>query len=455
MSATPPRSDADVPRSGETQTIWLPADDPDRLGLAEEVHSRPSERVRTPSRVTWIAIRISAEERAAEFEQLRGLASVLGVREPGTNAVHWSAENAGLQIRWERHGEFSSWQFQTPGESAAPFADAPIARLPPAWLAALPGRTIVAAHALLLRAPATCPDPAALREYFGNHTLVGAEVGGGAAWVFTDFKLHPDGLSRFVILDRHLTEGQAGRTLQRLFEIETYRMLALLALPITRHLWPVAADMEQTLSGLTGEIAVQSASDERLLGKLTRLAAQLEHELAQVQMRFAATRAYREIVAARTGELRESRLAGIQTIGEFLTRRFGPAMATITSMERRLETLSERIAQVSALLSTRVDITREAQSHELLASLNRRAQVQLHLQQAVEGLSIAAIVYYAAGLVAYLAKSLKAISGVKLDVDATVGLAIPVIFVVSVWAMRRAHKRVSHLARGPGGADPG
>ncbi|MBS0379705.1 MAG: DUF3422 domain-containing protein [Proteobacteria bacterium] len=454
MSTTPTRPN-DLSVSGEDRTPEFPADDPDRSALAEEVHSRPSERVSTPSRVTWIAIRMTVEERTSEFEQLCRLAALLGVRAPGTNAVHWSADSKGLQIRWERHGEFSSWQFQVPGESSAPFSDSPIARLPSAWLASLPGRTIVAAHALLLRAPAVIPDTAGMRPYFGNQPLVGGEVGGGAAWVFTDFKVHPDGFSRFLILDRSLTERQAGRTLQRLFEIETYRMLALLALPITRRLWPVVGDMEHTLAALTGEIAVQGASDERLLGKLTKLAAQLEHEFAQVQMRFAATRAYRDIVAARTGELRENRVPGIQTIGEFLTRRFGPAMATIASMERRLQTLSERVAQVSSLLSTRVDITREAQSQELLASLNRRAEVQLHLQQAVEGLSIAAIVYYAAGLVAYLAKSLKSISGMKIDVDATVGVAIPVIIVISVWAMRRAHQRVSHLARGPDGTTQG
>jgi magnesium chelatase subunit I len=143
----------------------------------------------------------------------------------------------------------------------------------------------------------------------------------------------------------------------------------------------------------------------------------------------------------RIGELREKRLPGVPTIEEFMARRFRPAVATCATVSQRLHDLSERVAQASALLSTRVDITRERQNQALLASMDRRAKLQLRLQQTVEGLSVAAICYYVAGLVGYGAKGLKA-GGLPLDADLLTGLSIPLVAVAVVLAVRRARQRV-------------
>jgi uncharacterized membrane-anchored protein len=124
-----------------------------------------------------------------------------------------------------------------------------------------------------------------------------------------------------------------------------------------------------------------------------------------------------------------------------MARRFTPAVATCTTVSQRLHDLSERVAQASGLLSTRVDIARERQNQSLLASMDRRAKLQLRLQQTVEGLSVAAITYYAAGLVGYLAKGLKA-GGAPVNADLAVALAIPVLVIVVVWTVRRARKKV-------------
>jgi uncharacterized membrane-anchored protein len=110
-------------------------------------------------------------------------------------------------------------------------------------------------------------------------------------------------------------------------------------------------------------------------------------------------------------------------------------------VSQRLLDLSERVAQASALLATRVGIAREGQNQALLASMDRRAKLQLRLQQTVEGLSVAAIVYYAAGLVGYLAKGAKA-TGLRLDNDLVVGLAVPVLALLALWTVRRARRHV-------------
>ena len=129
-----------------------------------------------------------------------------------------------------------------------------------------------------------------------------------------------------------------------------------------------------------------------------------------------------------------------------MARRFAPAVATCNTVSQRLHDLSERVAQASALLSTRVDITRERQNQALLASMDRRAKLQLRLQQTVEGLSVAAIVYYVAGVIGYLAKGLKA-GGVHIDPDLTVGLVIPVVAVGVMLGLRRAHQRIANAER--------
>ena len=213
--------------------------------------------------------------------------------------------------------------------------------------------------------------------------------------------------------------------------------MALLALPLARRQSPRIQAIETSLAALTDAIAAEGGNDEALQQQLTRLAAEIESGLAASQFRFGACRAYAELVRTRIGELRERRLPGLQTVEEFMSRRFTPAVATVFSVEQRMQALSERVAQASSLLSTRVEIARERQNQALLASMNRRARLQLRLQQTVEGLSVAAIVYYCAGLVGYLAKALKA-GGMALNPDLAVGLSIPVLLVLVLLALRRA-----------------
>ena len=425
----------------------LPPDHPDRIGLAHEVHARPPEPLETPSRATYVAVLIDPAERAQEAAHLVELCGLFGVAAPAAGATHFRANLGLLRLKWERHGEFSGYTFFTAGHSSSPFSEPPALLLPAGWLAGLPGHTLVAAHAKLIEADGADTDPHFAARHFGGHIVVGSEVGDAAGTAYTDFRIHADGFSRFVLVNRSLTPRQSGRMLQRLFEIEAYRMMALLALPIARSQGHTLTAIEGALAALTKDIAVEGGDDEVLLQALTRLAADVESGLASSQFRFGACRAYFELVTTRIGELRERRLAGIQTIEEFMARRFTPAVQTCATVSQRLHDLSERVAQASALLSTRVDIARERQNGTLLASMDRRAKLQLRLQQTVEGLSVAAIVYYVGGLVSYLAKALKA-GGVKVDPDLIVGVAIPVVAVAVLLAVRRAHRRIRDAERG-------
>jgi uncharacterized membrane-anchored protein len=420
----------------------LPPDHPDRISLADEVHARPPEPLETPSRATYVAVLVEPDDRERELAHLGALCARHAVPGPGDSATHFSAALGALRVKWERHGEFSGYTFFTPGRSPEPYSEPPTSRLPPGWLASVPGATVVAAHAKLVPAREGLPDAAMLARHFGGNIAVGAEIGDGAGLAFTDFRIHADGCARFLVLDRSFTPRQAGRMLQRLFEIEAYRMMALLALPIARRQSPRIVAIEKSLAMLTDDIAREQAgshtqNDEALLQQLTRLAAEVESGLTASQFRFGACRAYFELVTRRITELRETRLDGVQTIEEFMARRFTPAVATCATVSQRLHDLSERVAQASALLSTRVEIARERQNQSLLSSMDRRARLQLRLQQTVEGLSVAAIVYYVAGLAGYGAKALKA-AGARIEPDLVVGIVIPVVAVLAMLAVRRA-----------------
>jgi uncharacterized membrane-anchored protein len=420
----------------------FPPNHAERYAMAEEVHARPPETVQPPARASYIAVLVDADDRAREFAHLEALCHRHAVPAPTAGATHFRVRLGGLRLKWERHGEFSGYLVVAAGGSR-PFAEPAVLGLPADWLAAVPGKTIAATHVDLLPGQGFATDAAALAELFdGPGGVAGSQIAEGAGAVFTDFRLHDDGFSRWLVLDHGLTPGQAGRTLQRLVEIEAYRSLTLLALPIARRQTPRMLAIERELASLTDGLAQGQGDDEQLLHELTRLAAEVESGLAASQFRFGACRAYFELVTRRVAELRESRLPGLQTIEEFMARRFTPAVATCQTAESRLHGLSERIARASNLLSTRVDIARERQNQALLASMDRRARLQLRLQQTVEGLSVAAIVYYMAGLVGYLAKGIKA-GGWRFEPDLIVGLAVPALAVLAFFVVRRARRHAA------------
>jgi len=426
--------------------MHLPGNHPARFVLTNEVHARPYEALEPPERAFYLAVMLDPIERDRERMHVVALCERYGVGAPPEDAIHFSLDLGPFRLRWERHSEFTTYTFFARGDSPEPFVRPASSIVPAEWLAGIPGQTMVAAHAALMPRDWPLPPPAGIAALFSGNTVVGAEIGDGVGVAFTDFRVHADGASRFLVVDRGLSRRQAGRMLQRLFEIETYRVLALLALPIARDASPEVSALERKLAEVTGTLAEPMDSDEKLLDELTRLAARGERLIAASRYRFGAARAYYDIVERRIAELRERRLPGTQTVAEFMTRRLAPAMATIESVGRRELEFSERVARASRLLSTRVDVARERQNQELLASMDRRAKLQLRLQETVEGLSVAAITYYVVGLVGYAAKALKA-AGAGVNPDIAMGVAIPIVAAIAALGVRQIRRSVVKAQR--------
>ncbi len=422
-----------------------------RERLAAELHARPPAPVASPARISRLALVTGEATAAAERGHLAALLGRFGVAGPPEDASHFSAEmpRAGWTLVWERHTEFSTYTVRVSGAAAEPFAESALARLPGDWLAGLPGELLVAVELVLLAPEQAAPMAEDLTRVFGGRAPAGSLVSSGRAAVWTDFVLRDDGAVRMLVHDRGLTRGQSGRLVQRLLEIETYRMMALLALPLAREVAPKVTAMERRLAELATSLeTLQAIEGERaMLRDLSLLAGEVESLAAETPYRFGAARAYHALVVRRIAELREARIEGLTTIAEFMERRLTPAMRTCESVHERLENLSRRVTRTGDLLRTRVDVTLEQQNLELLASMNRRARLQLRLQQTVEGLSVAAITYYVVGLVGYAAAA-GHVLGLPLAKEVVTALAIP-ITAFAVWrGLRRVRRALGEAGEG-------
>jgi uncharacterized membrane-anchored protein len=346
------------------------------------------------------------------------------------------------------HTEFVTWTFASRLNADHLDGREPgvaLQAVPQHWFASLPGECLVNLHLWIL-AGQESSSLGAIKHLLYDDTVVASKVAGGYAEVHTDFVVHADGFSRMVVLSDAMAPRRLGRLVQRLLEIETYRMVALLGLPAAREASLVLATAERELAELAQAIRSATREDEPLLlDRLTRLAGSVESQHAATHSRFSASAAYFELVDKRIAEIAESRLAGMQTIGEFMDRRLTPARSTCAWSAKRQDALSQRVSRISNLLRTRVEIEQQQSSQALLATMNSRQDLQLKLQSTVEGLSVAAITYYIVGLVSYLAKGAQH-WGWPWSAEMTAAAAIPVVAGSVWWSLRRMHHRFFNKA---------
>jgi uncharacterized membrane-anchored protein len=229
--------------------------------------------------------------------------------------------------------------------------------------------------------------------------------------------------------------------MQRLCEIETYKAMSMLGLARARDIGPEMNALEERLTTIVTSLSDAGLDAPQTLQSLLETSARLEQLVAHTSFRFGATGAYETIVNQRIEVLREARFVGRQTFGEFMLRRYDPAMRTVKSTETRLHRLSERAIRAGDLLRTRVEVERSAQNQSLLQSMDRRSDLQLRLQRTVEGLSVVAISYYAVGLALYVLAPLEKLQGVSKP-WLTAGVT-PVV-VLAVWFALRRIQRAMH-----------
>ena len=422
-------------------------DHPLRYALVNELHARPFPVLRAPCMASYIAIKepVSAHnrDRGADRAHLLALLDRHGSAHPQPGATHFSGAIGRSELKWESHTEFVTYSAFTPGLSARPFDPMEAEVFPADWMAAAPGKRLVS---VLIRVEEMPENRAKvlerLEEWFVAESLALSEVVDGAAIIAGDFRIDPGGQMRFAVFVRPgVGERRIGRIVQRLCEVETYRATAMLGLSRARDLSARLNALDPRLSALVAGLDTRDRSPEALLEDLLDISAELEALSARFTFRFGATAAYEAIVNQRVSVMREERIDGRQTFGEFMMRRFDPAMRTVKSTEQRLKAMTERAARAAELLRTRVDVDRSAQNQRLLESMDRRADLALRLQHTVEGLSVVAISYYAVSLAAYATYPLGKALGLSKEI-LTAALVLPVI--AGVWLMVRRIKQAMH-----------
>ena len=417
---------------------------PQRVVLHNEIHARPPEPLKAPLAISHLVQLCDTQEREASRAHLQRLLRDYHLPQPDAACTHLRMEVGRFRIRWELHTEFVSWTFLYParldnfGEREPECATDVI---PQDWLASLPGHCLVSLHLWVV--PSTDLDAGVLVKHVLNEdTLVASTVADGFGEVYTDFAIHADGFSRMVLLAGGMSPRRLGRLVQRLLEIESYRMAALLGLPAAREVSAVLASAERELAELAQAIRTATREDEPLLlDRLTKLAGQVESQHATTHSRLSASAAYFELVDKRIRDIAESRLPGMQTIRDFMDRRLTPARSTCEWAGRRQDALSQRVSRISNLLRTRVEIEQEQSSQALLKAMNQRQDLQIKLQSAVEGLSVVAITYYIVGLVSYLAKAAQYL-GWPWSPETSAAIAVPLVALLVWWMLRRLHRQL-------------
>jgi uncharacterized membrane-anchored protein len=423
--------------------MTLPKEHPLRYRLFNESHTRPYVDLTSPLQVSYLVLLTGEVTSKKECAHLSQLAEQYGVTPPIDNAVHYDANVGNFSIKWEKHTEFSSYTFTSTKQCQSPFSCKVINEVPEGWISSIEGELLIAQHIEILPKCEETLTEEAISKHFQTDSLVGSFVGGTAAQAWTDFKLQKDGFSEVLILNDCLTPQTMGRLVQHMLELETYRLLALLGLPLVEKYGMKITQLGASLTDITHRLSTTTNFEEEqtLLADLTTLEADIEQIIAATSYRFSATQAYKAIVNDRLQRIRENRIDGRQMLSKYLERRFQPAMNACESISSRLENLSVRVARASQILMARVDLALESQNQELLNSMNKRTDLQLRLQGTVEGLSIAAISYYIVGLTSYLARALNA-AGANLNIDLFVGVSIPIVVGV-VWLS--IHKIKKHI----------
>lgn len=416
-----------------------------RAAILAELHARPFLPLEAPRRIYHYAFATNHTEALADRAALEDLARARGVEPPLVGAKFHYFTFGDWRLRWEQHTEFTTYTWST-GEGAL----TPFHHTDPVVAGEIdfkpPGRLIVAMHIAVIDRTQQIET---LIEMFNSQSLCVIRADKNAANVITDFEPDRDGYTRFVLRLIDARPLEAGRLAQRLMEIETYRTMALLGLPLAREVSPELRAMEQELSDITQALrnAHESNDSHELLQRLSALLATSEALSNRTAFRFGASRAYHALVKNRLELLNESKEGAYSSVSNFLSARFDPAIDTCNAIEARQLRLSNDVERATNMMRTGVTLEMERQNSALLDDMNRRNRLQMRLNRMVQGISLAGLAYYLTGLFSYLAKGMKELGMLPKEISAETASAFALpIALLFAWAFMARVKVLSRRA---------
>ncbi len=414
-----------------------------RNALLDELHARPRPLLGAPCLVTRLDIQVELQDMDAHGQRLAEHVDI------DPNARHATFKMGGFEVAFERRTEFITYTIIDPSPTKEPFSAPAVDPGLNAILDGLPGKLVSAIRLHLDVNKDGAPDLETCTKLFGKDRFAASFLRGGMASVAGDFRPDENGFIRFLVRDGSDNPATRGRMVQRIVEMEAYRAAAMLALPLARAAGGQLNELEANLDEVSQHIAAgpDSLKDRDILDRLTTLAGKAEKLRAEGDYRFAAARAYGDLVKDRNIRLREERVEGHERVGVFIEKRLNPALQTCSAVSARQNALAQRVDRAVRLLTTRVQVDLEDKNADVLDAMNRRAAAQLRLQEAVEALSTVAMTYYGVGLIFYLAKG-SAEAGLDINPELIAGASTPVLF-FGIWFGLRFVRR---LITGGGGS---
>ncbi len=447
-----------------------PYDHPMRMQLHEEVHARPPIALWPNERVLSQSFLLDAQSRQAQIEWIENLSRALGIANDGEKdhsfkILTLAPEPERVLIKWELHGEFATIAAITrnPVKITGPLLESRLVleasiddllrKLNCPIISEAGGQRISALDLVFEHRP-LFNEAQEVSAMFNGNTVLGSYIlAGKQAQLWTDLRLDQDGYISYFIPHDVLGSRLAGRVARALAEAETYRMSAMIAFPIAKSLsMPLRAaeselaDLSRDISQLQSEPGIHTEKDGKFLGELSHLASRAEQWISEYGLRFTASEAYSQLLNKNLNELAESPIPGVQSLSEFMDRRFLPAMGTCIWTQRRLKELSDRISRTTQTLRTRIEFVNEEQTQKLLASMDQRARLQLRLQETVESLSVLVLTYYAVSLLAYVAKGGKE-AGLAIHPEIIAAIAAPLVAIVFLVISKQRRKRISDIGK--------
>lgn len=413
-----------------------------RAAILAELHARPFLPLQAPRRIYHFAFATSHAEAAADRAAVEALARDAGAPPPARDAKFHYLSLGDWRLRWEQHTEFTTYTWATGKDAETPFRH-PDPRASGEIDFRPPGRLIVAAHLCVTSRTTPLEE---LAETFSAQSLCVIGVGQNCAHALTDFGLDAHGFTRLAIRLLHASPIEAGRLAQRLLEVETYRSMALLGLPLARAVSPDLSKMEEELSEITNALRLKEARDNQdLLKRLSDLLAANEALATRTAFRFGASRAYHALVKSRLELMQETKEAQYPTISNFLNARLDPAIETCNAVEARQTRFSTDVARTTNLMRTSITLEMERQNGVLLDDMVRRTRLQMRLNRMLQGISFAGLAYYLVGLFSYVVKGLKDAGAMPaaITVDRAEAVAVPFALLLA-WVFMA---RVRHLSR--------
>ena len=171
-------------------------------------------------------------------------------------------EMDGFAIRVEQHTEFLSVSFIEKGhDKATGLLDdafsAAGSKLPLAWARGIPAPVF---HAIWLEIGGKAPrgiKPEKIGTMMQSRAIASNLFSEGAAQIHFAFDIDDAGFSRIALFNEHISSNRMGRVVQRVVELETYRMLALLGFAAVREHGATLGRIERTVGSLTSDLAAQ------------------------------------------------------------------------------------------------------------------------------------------------------------------------------------------------------